>query len=111
MGADGRTYTMVWALKPAPEELTPANAKVGMRVFMASDSDGHTGAGTLLGWKVEDERTGDTSGGLQSDGYCRVDFDDGGAWNVDMSECTLIIDDRTEERLGLGHAAATLSSP
>lgn len=106
-GADGRRYSMVWALKPALVELTPTNAKVGMRVFMASDDDGHTGAGTLLGWKVDGERTGDTSGGLRSDGYCRVDFDDGGAWNVNMSECTLIANDRTEEKLGLSCLAAT----
>ena len=29
----------------------------------------------MLGWKVGGERTGNTSGGLTSDGFCRVRFD------------------------------------
>ena len=43
------------------------------------------GDGTVLGWKHGGERHGDTSGGLQSDGYCRVKFDSGkggNGWNV-----------------------------
>ena len=39
----------------------------------------------MLGWKVAGTRTGDTSGGLSSDDYCRVDFASGGPFNVPMS--------------------------
>lgn len=49
------------------------------------------GPGTLIGYKHAGERTGDTSGGLSSDGYVRIRFDRGspgrdGCWNVDSRE-------------------------
>mmetsp|Transcript_18731 Transcript_18731/g.35149 ORF Transcript_18731/g.35149 Transcript_18731/m.35149 type:complete len:311 (-) Transcript_18731:163-1095(-) len=47
------------------------------------------GAGALLGWKHAGVRTGDTSGGLQSDNYVRILFDtrygSASGWNVDAS--------------------------
>jgi hypothetical protein len=50
--------------------LTAENAQVGMRVQYGGGGGGsHTGRGTLLGWKVDGTRYGDTSGGLSSDGY------------------------------------------
>eukprot|EP01043_Picozoa_sp_COSAG02_P007258 COSAG02_NODE_215_length_28614_cov_43.077047_7_plen_1563_part_00 len=49
------------------------------------------GAGVLIGYKYAGERTGDTSGGLSSDGYVRIKFDNGGpfglaGFNVDSRE-------------------------
>ena len=54
------------------------------------------GEGVLLGWKYNGERTGDTGGGLSSDGYCRVKFDKpvvGGSpsgYNVACKDTTFI---------------------
>tara|TARA_B110000208_G_scaffold45824_1_gene60773 strand:+ start:214 stop:1413 length:1200 start_codon:yes stop_codon:yes gene_type:complete len=62
--------------------LTVSNAKVGIRVHTSKSHSGKTGAAKLMGWKVAGKRSGDTSGGLSSDNYCRVDFDSGGPWNV-----------------------------
>ena len=62
--------------KKAPHE----GLTVGCRVTHAEFGDG-----AVVGWKHSGERTGDTAGGLQSDGYCRVKFDSGkggGGWNV-----------------------------
>ena len=65
----------IFQMKAPHEGLT-----VGCRVTHAEHGDG-----TVLGWKHSGDRTGDTSGGLQSDGYCRIKFDSGkggGGWNV-----------------------------
>lgn len=69
--------------------LTGSNAVVDMRVTR-SGSGTHHGAGTLLGWKVDSVRYHDTSGGLSSDNFCRINFDNGGSWNVPMSEVTIL---------------------
>jgi hypothetical protein len=69
---------------PTGATLTVSNAKVGIRVYTSKKHSSKTGAGRLLGWKVAGSRTGDTSGGLSSDNYCRIDFDSGGGWNVSM---------------------------
>jgi hypothetical protein len=60
-----------------------------MRVTLPG-SGSHTGPGILLGWKVNGTRFHDTSGGLSSDGYCRVNFENGGSWNVPMNEVTIL---------------------
>ena len=70
--------------------LTGANAVIGASVMTSSGSGSRTGAGTLLGWKVAGTRTGDTSGGLSSDGYCRVDFRSGGPYNVAMKNVNIV---------------------
>ena len=84
--------------------LSPPTCQIGRRVTHA-----YRGAGSLLGWKLAGERHGDTSGGLVSDGYVRVDFDLGGPYNVSMATCTIV--NLTDEQLLLGslqalHAAA-----
>lgn len=67
--------------------LTSQIAKIGLRVKNIAQ-----GQGTLLGWKVEGKRYGDTSGGLVSDGYARVAFDSmGSAWNVSMDGLKIIL--------------------
>ena len=68
--------------------LSAENATSGMRV-MRGGSGRHHGPGTLLGWKVGGSRHHDTSGGLSSDDYCRVEFDHGGGWNMPMSSVTV----------------------
>jgi hypothetical protein len=68
--------------------LTASNASVGLAVSMAGTGS-RTGPGRLLGWKLDGVRTGDTSGGLSSDGYCRVNFERGGGWNVPMDKVHL----------------------
>ena len=65
--------------------LSHTNASVGLRVHTVKSHSGKTGDATLLGWKYRGTRTGDTSGGLNSDGYCRLDFDKGGPYNVSLS--------------------------
>ena len=68
--------------------LTASNAVVGMQVNVPGTGS-HTGAGTLLGWKVSGNRFGDTDGGLSSDGYCRVFFGGrDGSYNLPMSSVT-----------------------
>jgi hypothetical protein len=69
--------------------LTGDNAVLNMRVTLPG-SGSHTGPGTLLGWKVNGNRFHDTSGGLSSDGYCRVNFENGGSWNVPMHNVTVL---------------------
>ena len=85
--------------------LTGSNAAVNMRVSRPG-SGRHSGPGTLLGWKVNGARFHDTSGGLASDGYCRVDFDNGGAWNVPMAEVSPLAAGGGH-RLGGGSAVST----
>jgi len=70
--------------------LTAANATVGAAV-QTNKAFGSkpAGPGLLLGWKVAGTRTGDTSGGLSSDDYCRIDLANGGPWNVPMSAVRL----------------------
>ena len=80
--------------------LTHANASIGLRVHTTTSHSGKTGDGTLLGWKHSGSRSGDTSGGLSSDGYCRVDFDSGGPWNV--SACALCSAARGDELVFVG---------
>ena len=46
--------------------------------------------GTLLGWKVNGMRYGDTSGGLSSDNFCRIDFARGGPYNVGMGGAKVV---------------------
>jgi hypothetical protein len=78
------------ALLATGAPLSGANAAVGAAVTTDRDFSGHTGAGVLLGWKIAGVRTGDTSGGLSSDDYCRVNFTKGGAWNVRMDAMSLV---------------------
>ena len=62
--------------------------RIGVRVV-----DECYAGGVLLGWKHRGERTGDTSGGLSSDGYCRVKFDSGqggSGYNVDSKGVTFV---------------------
>ena len=60
-------------------QLTVHNAAIGLRVVHLGTTDGGPhGVGNLLGWKWDGVRVGDTGGGLQSDGYCRVYFDSKG---------------------------------
>jgi hypothetical protein len=53
-------------------------------------------AGTLLGWKHQGTRYHDTSGGLSSDGCCRIYYDtrpakhDGNPWNVMARDSSII---------------------
>jgi Ca2+-binding EF-hand superfamily protein len=71
------------------DKLSASNAQIGMRV--RSSADVGRGDGTLLGWKHQGERHGDTGGGLSSDEFCRVKFDrseDG--WNLAMSSCKIL---------------------
>ena len=71
--------------------LTTTNASIGAAVTTEKLFEGgKTGRGTLLGWKVAGNRFGDTTGGLSSDNYCRVDFADGGPWNVKMCDISLV---------------------
>ena len=70
--------------------LTIENASESMLGSRAETTDGK-GKGKLVGYKVRGVRVGDTSGGLESDGYCRVDFESGhpagrgtGGWNIPM---------------------------
>lgn len=85
-----------------PVKLTPANARdsmIGCRVEYSSDEQHYAssgGKGKLLGYKADGVRVGDTSGGLQSDGYCRIMFESGhpssggqGEYNVPMSGTTV----------------------
>jgi hypothetical protein len=109
MWADGETsrYTNIARLtKPSDSErssfesqtgqvqvLTAENAKIGLRVTYGGSGGGsHTGPGNLLGWKVSGTRYGDTSGGLSSDGYCRIRFDNGGGYNVSMGGTRIVGD-------------------
>ena len=69
--------------------LTAGNARVGLRVTVGGGGS-HTGQGTLLGWKVGGTRHGDTGGGLSSDNFCRVNFENGGEWNLSMLEVTIV---------------------
>ena len=62
---------------------------------MSVDGTGsHTGLGTVLGWKHNGERTGDTPGSRWesdwSNDQCHVDFENGGGWNLPMSLCTIV---------------------
>jgi hypothetical protein len=70
-------------------ELTSSNAKQGIRVREINCLSDR-GEGTLIGWKSDGQRSGDTSGGLNSDGFCRIDFDTSDPWNVPMSSCQLL---------------------
>ena len=70
------------------EVLSPENAALGIRVHTEDEGDG-----TLVGWKHDGVRTGDTSGGLSSNDFCRVKFDEGSkrsGWNVPMRRCVLL---------------------
>ena len=74
------------------ETLSANNARIGIRVRCEED-----GLGTVLGWKYNGERTGDTSHAWDSsDDYARVDFDygggcSGGGCNIfPMSRCTIV---------------------
>ena len=74
------------AAQGPPKPLTAANAVIGMRVFsITSRRDG-----VLRGWKENGCRHGDTSGGLRSDNYCRVDCGAGGTANYPLSEFTVV---------------------
>eukprot|EP01043_Picozoa_sp_COSAG02_P008366 COSAG02_NODE_266_length_26580_cov_9.209207_14_plen_1251_part_00 len=71
--------------------LTAENASESMLGSRAETTDSR-GKGKLIGYKVGGVRFGDTSGGLASDGYCRVDFESGhpggrekGGWNIPMN--------------------------
>eukprot|EP01043_Picozoa_sp_COSAG02_P039324 COSAG02_NODE_3097_length_7379_cov_2.471154_3_plen_1248_part_00 len=71
--------------------LTVENASESMLGSRAETTDGK-GKGKLVGYKVGGVRVGDTSGGLASDGFCRVNFAEGhpggrgkGGWNVPMA--------------------------
>jgi hypothetical protein len=72
--------------------LTPENASESLLGCRAETRSGN-GKGTLIGYKVGGVRTGDTSGGLESDNVCRVDFVSGhpggrdkGGWNISFSD-------------------------
>ena len=74
------------ASRHSPVPLTADSAEIGQRVVHSGDR----GEGVLLGWKKDGTRHGDTSGGLESDNFCRVQFDGGSGWNLSMSECNII---------------------
>jgi hypothetical protein len=67
--------------------LNAANAELGMRV----GTPGDRGGGILLGWMHAGERFHDTSGGLASEDFCRVKFDnESSGWNLPMSSCIIL---------------------
>ena len=91
---------------PVGQQLTEKSAKESMlgcpvEVKVPGRPDGK---GKLLGYKVAGNRYGDTTGGLGSDGYCRVHFESGhpqrrssGAWNVPMSDVTIFPSTASQE--------------
>jgi len=75
--------------------LTAENAAEGLLGQPCTVSGSDSGTGTLVGYKVSGNRHGDTSGGLSSDNYCRVQYSSGShvgsGWNIAMSYVTVTL--------------------
>ena len=82
--------------KPVPIKLTVESARESMIGCEIVDANGRDRTGKLLGYKIEGTRYGDTSGGLASDGYCRIYYETNhpstggkGGYNVSMAGITV----------------------
>ena len=73
-----------------------------LRGGAARGSTSARGGAILLGWRSDGVAHGDCTGGLSSDGYCRVHFPKNDRFVVEVGECT-------PERLRIGARVSTAS--